>query len=240
MCDRESYSDSIQFGSATIHFEVEFRARRHIGITVKPDQRVVVAAPVEIGADLIRERVQRRAFWILRQLDHFERFRPRPTPRQYINGETFRYLGRQYRLKIVKGENPSVKLKGRYLIATTTDTKDRLVVQCLVEAWYSDHARALLHKRLDHCVANIVRFELSRPPLTVRRMSTRWGSCSKAGRILLNPELVKSPIECIDYVIVHELCHLKVMNHSAKYYRLLGSCMPDWRRRKERLETYGF
>ncbi len=97
----------------------------------------------------------------------------------------------------------------------------------------------LFHKRPDHCVANIIRFELLRPALAVRRMSTRWGSCSKAGRILLNPELVKSHIECIDYVSVHELCHLKVMSHSAKFYRLLGSWMPDWRRRKDKLEQQG-
>ncbi len=75
------------------------------------------------------------------------------------------------------------------------------------------------------------------PPLILRRLKTRWGSCSKAGRILLNTELVQAPVECIDYVIVHELCHLKVPDHSPAFHRLLNACMPDWQRRKERLEA---
>lgn len=233
---RAAVSDSVTFGSVAIPYRVEFRARKHIGITVKPDMRVIVAAPEGTSIEVVRQRVRRRAPWIIRQLDHFERFRPRPTPRQYLSGETFRYLGRQYRLKVAIGTEPSVKLLGRYLKVEVPNPKDSAEVCRHVEAWYRTHARPLFERRFDLCLAKLTRLKINRPPVVVRRMKSRWGSCSKAGRILLNSELVQAPVECIDYVIVHELCHLKIADHSPSFYRLLTNCMPDWQRRKERLE----
>lgn len=228
--------ECVYFGSAVVRFSLVFRQRKHIGITVKPDLEVVVAAPEGTPVDVVRERVQRRAPWILRQLDQFERFRPWPAPRQYLSGETHSYLGRQYRLKVVPGQTPSVKLLGRYLTVETAGTVDTGEVRRLVEEWYRVHARAMFKRRMELCREAFPEFAGLDPPLLVRRLKTRWGSCSKTGRILLNTELVKTPVECIDYVIAHEMCHLKVRDHSAEFYRLLSACVPDWQRRKERLE----
>lgn len=234
----EGNYETVLFGSATIHFKVEFRNRKHIGITVKPDLRIMVAAPDGIPIAEVRKHVQRRGPWILRQLDHFQQFRPAPTPRQYLNGETHRYLGRQYRLKVVQGKMPSTRLLGRYLCVETEQPTNNTQVRQLVEEWYLAKARITFERRLQFCLADVRGFANFNPPLLVRRLQTRWGSCSKAGRILLNTELVQAPIECIDYVIVHELCHLKVPDHSTAFYRLLSNCMPDWQRRKLKLESF--
>ncbi len=227
----------VNFGSATIRFEVEYRPRKHIGITVRPDLRVLVAVPEGTPIALVRDRVKKRAPWILRQLDYFERFRPLPTPRQYLSGETFYYLGRQYRMKLVQGGGQSVKLLGRYLQVDCTNTSDTAQVQRLVDAWYGLHARSTFERRMDTRLKKHPGLADSTPPITIRRMKSRWGSCTKAGRIMLNTELIQAPTECIDYVIVHELCHLKVPDHSLKFFRLLTRNMPDWRRRKDRLES---
>jgi predicted metal-dependent hydrolase len=229
--------ESVQFGSAVIAFTVVFRKRKHIGITVKPDMRVIVAAPEGLAVEVIRERVRKRAPWILKQLDQFGLYRPLPTPRQYLNGETHRYLGRQYRLKISEGEEATVKLRGRYLTAETPEPGNTSKNRLLVEAWYREHARTTFERRLQECLTRHPRFAPHHPPLLIRRLKTRWGSCSKAGRVLLNTELVQAPIECIDYVIVHELCHLEVPDHSLVFYRLLTQCMPDWKDRKTKLES---
>jgi predicted metal-dependent hydrolase len=232
--------ETVQFGSAPIRFTVEFRRRKHIGITVRPDLSVLVAAPEGTPLPEVRERVRRRGPWILRQIDRFQQYRPTPTPRQYLNGETHRYLGRQYRLKIVAGKQPGVRLAGRYFEVVANKPNDAAEVGQLVEGWYRAHARAIFERRLQVCLSGLRGFSGLNPPLLVRRLKTRWGSCSKAGRVLLNTELVQAPVECIDYVIVHELCHLKVPDHSPAFFRLLARCMPDWRRRKEKLESLRF
>lgn len=228
---------TVHFGSALIAFTVVFRNRKHIGITVRPDMHVVVAAPDGLPLEVIRERVRKRAPWILRQLDQFELYRPLPTPRQYLNGETHRYLGRQYRLKITEGSEGVVKLRGRYLAVETPETGNTAKTRKLVEDWYRVLARATFERRLQECLTKHPRFAPHHPPLLIRRLKTRWGSCSKAGRVLLNTELVQAPVECVDYVIVHELCHLEVPDHSAAFYRLLNQCMPDWKGRKAKLES---
>lgn len=231
--------DSVSFGSATIHFTVEFRRRKHIGITVRPDRSVHVAAPGGLELPEIRVRVRKRAPWILKQQAHFERYRPAPPPRQYLSGETHRYLGRQYRLRIVVADTAAVRLAGRYLTVDVPELADTRVVRNLVDEWYSQHARATFQRRLKVCLEALPELSKAAPPITVRRMQRRWGSCTKSGRILLNIELVQAPVECVDYVIVHELCHLKVPDHSPRFFRLLAKHMPDWQRRKARLEVLG-
>lgn len=236
---RESLQQAIRFGSAEIRFQVDYRPRKHIGITVRPDLSVVVAVPEGVSIGIVKERVRRRAPWILKQLDRFELYRPHPTPRQYLNGETHRYLGRQYRLRIVESASPSVKLKGRYLKVATVDAEDRDVIRSQVNRWYSSHARAMFERRMELALTRLPQFAAHEPKLVLRSMKTRWGSCSRTGRVLLNTELVQAPVECIDYVIVHELCHLEVPDHSSAFYNLLGRHMPDWRIRKKRLESLG-
>ena len=102
--------------------------------------------------------------------------------------------------------------------------------------WYSAHAKNLLSRRLSQYLPIFVKMKAPEPKILFRRMKKRWGSCSKNGVIMLNNELAKAPILCIDYVIVHELCHLLYPNHDRKFFRLLKRIMPDWEKRKERLE----
>ncbi len=236
----EPHRETVHFGRMPITFTVEYRARKHLGITVHPDARVMVAAPVGTEMEEIRRRVLKRAPWILKQVDAFRRFRPMPTARQYLNGETHRYLGRQYRLRISEGVPPSVKLRGRYLDVTVAELGDRDSVRKLVDGWYRDHARVTFGRRMERCFEAMKPLGISPPGMIVRRIRARWGSCSRTGNVLLNVDLVKAPLECIDYVIFHELCHLVVPEHSPAFFRLLSRFVPDWQRRKDRLEMCGF
>jgi hypothetical protein len=205
-------------------------------IAVHPDASVIVKAPAGTAADRIAGRIAKRARWIKKQLNFFQQFVPHTPPRRYVGGETHFYLGRQYRLKLKKGEQNEVKLKGPYFYVMTPDTSNRQLIKSLLDEWYKEHARSIFIKRLELCYAKANSLKVSRPKIQLRKMSKRWGSCSKAGSILLNTELVKAPLYSIDYVIMHELCHLKVHTHNSGYYKLLSKCMPDWERRKERLE----
>ena len=226
----------IRYGSRSVECELVFESRRQLKIDVHPDRRVVVHAPEGKGVDAVAERVRERAKWILKQLDYFAQFQPLPPPKQYVSGETHYYLGRQYRLKVTQDCNQTVKLVGRYLHIAVADPSDKGRVAERLQLWYRQHARRILAQRADQCFAKLRNEGVPFPEVKLRKMPTRWGSYSRPGTILLNPELIKTPLYCIEYVIMHELCHLKHPNHGRGFFRLLARCMPDWERRKSRLE----
>lgn len=223
-------------GDEQIEFRLRRSNRRTLAITVHPDLAVEVTAPRKIGMDLVKAKVQKRARWIRRQQSFFRDFLPQTPPRCYVSGETHRYLGRQYRLKIVESEKREVKLRGRFILVHTPRKRDRAQVQKLVESWYLACARERFARSLAES-ARRLGARMSEPPkLHIRRMPKRWGSWTRRGGIYLNQELVKAPASCIDYVVTHELCHAVHGNHGKAFYDLLWRVMPDWHERKARLE----
>ncbi|HBK82648.1 MAG TPA: metal-dependent hydrolase, partial [Flavobacterium sp.] len=115
------------------------------------------------------------------------------------------YLGRQYRLQIIIGKEESVKLKGKFIEVTTHDksrTKD------LLDNWYLQYARTKFHAIAAPLIDKFKKYKVEPSSIVLRNMPTRWGSCTPKGKIILNPELIKAPKGCIEYVIIHELCHL--------------------------------
>jgi predicted metal-dependent hydrolase len=230
----------LRYGSLAIPFDLRQTERATLKIDIHPDQRVEVFAPANKSLESILARVERRAGWIAKQWRFFEQYQPTQPARRFVSGETHVYLGRQYRLKVTRGPVSQVKLSGRYFWVQHSDPNDTTAIARLLEEWYVAHAMALFKARAKAWIARSRALALRDcPTLAVRAMSRRWGSCSKRGTITLNVDLVKVPLPYIDYVIVHELCHLKIHNHSPAFYRLLTRVMPDWRERKERLEGFG-
>lgn len=226
----------IVFGTESIGYEIRFLpTRRTIGIEVHPDLSVVVRAPADCALGVIHAKVSKRASWISAQLSNFQRYSPRTPSRQYLSGETHLYLGRQYRLKISAGEAASVKLSRGHLMVTMPGKAGPDRVKTLLHRWYLDHAGQVFTNVLDEWLTHFRGCE--RPRLIVRTMQSRWGSLSQAGTMTLNVNLIRAPRSCIEYVVAHELCHLKHRDHNANFFRLLGQVMPDWERRKQRLET---
>jgi len=229
---------TIQFGSAEIDFALAFTDRRSLKISVAPNRRVVVEAPATKSLGEVLERVRLRGAWIIRQIEYCRRFEPLPTPRRYVSGETHLYLGRQYRLKLIPcDDREQVKLIRGFFQVFLHDAAHHASAKRLLTRWFNTRGRAIITHRLNKCQTALHRYGVPAPTsVTFRRMEKRWGSCTKAGGILLNTELAHVPVPCIDYVVTHELCHLKHPNHSPAFYALLTQVMPDWRQRKERLE----
>ena len=223
------------FGGGFVEYQLRRSKRKTLAITVRPDASVLVTAPGGAGLEAVAARVRKRAVWIRRQQAYFTRFLPKLPPRQYVSGETHRYLGRQYRLKVVRGPDEGVKLKGRFIWVETARPERRGRVRGLVEAWYVLHARVRFRRSLAECLGRF-RGLVHEPRLLLRRMPKRWGSWTPRGSIYLNPELVLAPASCIDYVVTHELCHLAHEGHGRAFYELLRRVMPDWEERKDRLE----
>lgn len=232
---------SVSFGSKQIKFKLQFSDRRTLGISVFPDTSVVVTAPSRFVDDLdsVKAKILKRAPWILRQQLKFSTYPPKPPARQFVSGESNRYLGRQFRLKVIEGSTESVRIKNGYIEVTVPDQKDKDRIEYEVAAWYRQRARQFFGKKLGELLGHFANHAITTPSLRLRKMTMRWGSCGRNGIIYLNPELIRSPSSCIEYVIVHELCHLIHPNHDKKFYNLLKRTMPDWEKRKARLERYG-
>lgn len=228
---------SVVYGGNRIDFRVVRRRRQTLEIAVEPDASVVVAAPFDAPVEAIAEKVRKRAAWIRRQQRFFSQFMPRTPERRYVAGETHLYLGRQYRLKVVLDGRPRVEVTRGFIIVHTRERDRPEVTRRLVERWYHRQARARFAERLEASLARFPDPEAFRPNgLIVRRIAKRWGSLSPAGRLLLNRRLIEAPVDTIDYVIAHELCHMAEPHHGPAFYRLLDRVMPDWAGRKVRLE----
>ena len=219
-----------------------YTARETLAIHVHPDRRVTVEAPEHTNLVVIEARVYKRAAWILRQQQHFERSALEQPPREYVSGETHYYLGRQYRLKVLQSatRRESARMSRGRMLIYVQDTQDRDRVKQLLENWYRKQAKRVFQERLDAWYPRAARFDIDYPELAIRRMTSRWGSCTASGKITLNLKLVQLPKECIDYVIVHELAHRKHPDHSSAFYTLLDRIMPDWREHRDRLNARSY
>jgi predicted metal-dependent hydrolase len=207
-----------------------------MAITAFPDGAIRVIAPEAAPQAEVERRLRKRARWLIRQILHFEQFRPRAPERRYVGGETHLYLGRQYRLKLHKRAEEEVKLKGAFLQVSSPMHRQPHAVKRLVSSWYREKGRTRIADRFTVIAARFVKMGCQ-PPLPIfRSMPRRWGSWAPSGRISLNPDLIRVPTACIDYVITHELIHMIHPHHGQAFYELLETLMPDWRSRKQRLE----
>lgn len=228
--------DEVLWGRTKIRYHYQYKDRKTLAIHVHPDLSITVDAPRGTEIDVIRQKVKKRASWIRKSRRDFELYLPKQPQRRYINGETHRYLGRQYRLKVKKGREDSVKCYSGYFNITCQHKITPLYVRALLQAWYAQKAEQVFNKRYLECGARVQYLGIKPGPLVIREQKNRWGSCTKTGRIILNQELIKAPTECIDYVIMHELCHLKEHNHGSKFWLLLSKAMPDFEKNKLRLD----
>lgn len=228
---------AVTFGRRAIPFSLESKTRKSLRISVMPDLSVHVSAPRGFSLEKVLRKVQRRAPWIAKQIDYFASFMPKEPPRQFISGETHYYYGRQYRLKVVRSKKQDVKLKGRYIFVYSLRPESRSRTKRLVYELYHARAQQMFVVIAKRCHERLEKYGIKSPAIDVKVMKSRWGSCIHTkGRIGLNTELIKAPSHCIEYVIMHEMCHLKYPNHTSKFYNFLSMVMPDWQERKARLE----
>lgn len=232
---------TITYGDEKISFSIRFRpkperTKQRVAIHVHPDGVINVDAPEGIDASAVVAAVRRRVRWIWQHQNEYRERTRHVLPREYMSGESHFYLGKRYLLKVISHRTaaPGVKLlRGR--LEVTTQSKDAEVVRSLLDAWYRLRAEDVFKRRIAACAA-MASWIKTTPGFRLLTMRTQWGSCSPKGELLLNPHLVKARGPCADYVIFHELCHLKEHNHSKRFYELLGGLLPDWQKWKSELD----
>lgn len=229
---------NFRYGDEQLVFERIKRpqATGRILIKVHPDCRIVVSAPEDASDEAVLCAVKKRGRWIYQQLREFRQQLEHVTPRRFVSGETHYYLGKQYLLKVIEAPDQvqGVKLL-RGKLEVSVRAKNAGNVSDLLTGWYRARAKESFARRLDAVLEQAL-WVTEKPQLRILAMQTQWGSCSPHGRITLNPHLVKAPRDCIDYVILHELCHIAEHNHGERFYRLMNQVMPGWEKTKDRLD----
>ena len=227
------------YGRSTIEYSLIVEDRKNLAITVRPDKSVIVKTPLNSTKQEIQEKLLKRGQWILKQINYFDKFHPLQPEREYISGETHYYVGRQYRLRIRTNKKEKVKLKGKFFIAQTLKINEPEYIKNLMMNWYAIHAQMLIDQRMKIYAEKILGGGYGDINTRYVYLKKRWGSCDSEKGITFNIELVKTPIQCIDYVIVHEICHVIHPNHDKAFYRTMRRIIPDWQMRKEQLELFG-
>ncbi len=231
---------AIELEGESFEYELLRSDRKTVGITVTPDARLRVTAPKRIRRDRIEGVLRHKAEWILRHVHKRQILAPPDIESRWVSGESHQYLGRQYRLRIRDEYPAGVRRVGLFFEIGRASAPGPAMVEKLMKRWYLEEAKSIFALRLERLVAEIPALELDAPPpMIVRTVRTRWGSCSSNGNILMNVEAVKLPLPCIDYVLVHELCHLKHLNHGKEFWRHVTKCMPDWERWHNRIQRFG-
>lgn len=234
------------YGDETIHYDVIrkaaeslSKASRKVIIKVHPDQRVVATIPHDATREVLQKAMLKRARWIWHRIKEFASQHDYVLPREYVSGETQFYLGRRYVLKVLNqpDEVNTVKLlRGKLQVTLSNEQANRSKrVKALIDQWYLNHAKNVFNERLQNVLPKAT-WVKGMPSFRIMAMKKQWGSCSIKGNLMLNPHLVKASKECIDYVVLHELCHISEHNHSDKFWRLLAKVMPDWKEVKAKLD----
>jgi predicted metal-dependent hydrolase len=230
---------SINYGSKQISFDLSFTDRISLGIKIHPSGQVQVIAPLNAQIEDITYKVHKKAAWILKHQKGFQKYNPRTPQRKYIGGETHLYLGRQYLLNIqyTSKSEPSNYLKlSKGKMVVYTSKKNVADIQNIIDSFYKERADVIFNELLEQAKQLHKTFAKHNIKLKIKTLSKRWGSCTQLGNITLNTDLIKAPKACIEYVIIHELCHLVHFNHTKQFYTLLNRLFPYWQKWKEKLE----
>lgn len=225
------------FGSYIYDYKLNREERKTLSLTVKPDLSLFVKCPIQASDERIELFLKKKWLWMQKQLNYFNKFQRKIYKKEYISGESFFYLGRQYML-FVKEANKNVVAfaRGKINVFTRVHTYDSSYNKLLLDRWFSKRTREIFSERFNEIIK---KFDYKKvPQFDIRKMDKRWGSFLNKDKILLNPKLIGVSKACIDYVITHELCHMKYKNHDKRFYKLLEEKFPGWEKIKDKLENY--
>jgi predicted metal-dependent hydrolase len=229
---------SFEYGTTTITFDLIYKKRKTLEIGIEPPDKIYVVAPIDTPEDIVLEKVKSRANWIIKKLFSFRDMEYRHINREFVNGESFMYLGRNYSLQIIKNEevkSPEIKIyRGKFY--ATTPTTDEEIIKKAMEKWYRE-------KTLIKVETKVKYYEplLNKKPNGIRakEQKKRWASCTSKNELYFNWRCIMAPSPILDYIVLHEMCHMFYKNHSREFWNLVGTVMPDYPSRKEWLKNYG-
>jgi predicted metal-dependent hydrolase len=228
----------VEWGGVTIGYGWCHSRRRTLGMTIRPDKSVSVRVPMRTPVRDVRAFVTQRAEWILKIWKKMDAQPARPE-QGYCEGSIILFQGRGLRLVFETGTPCSLRLRDGVLLLNSPDPPSEESVRRMIEGWYGQQMLEIVRERSTACHRSMQEEGIPLPSISIRFMKTRWGSYSyRTGRITLNLSLIKAPPACLDYVIIHELCHIKVRHHGADFWRMVARYRPDYLSERRQLRQY--
>ncbi|MBU0514628.1 MAG: M48 family metallopeptidase [Proteobacteria bacterium] len=235
---------SVKLGKSVFEYGLRVgRSEKTVGIALDPEDGLLVTAPEGLGLEEIEKILLKRAPWIIEKQEHLARIAKRPQPLEFLSGEKLAYLGRRYRLKVRKdgfGDHARARFRdGMFQVSVPPGLEEgrrRELVRSALKTWHLDKARQRIPERVR---LHAPKVGVEPRDILIRNQVKRWGSCTSSGKLLYNWKIIMAPMSVVDYVVVHELCHLREPYHNNKFWRLLGSVIPNYDQRKDWLLVNG-
>ena len=211
--------------------EIKRSRRKTVAIYVYQDSRVEIRVPLLYNVNNVEPFLIKHSRWLFNRLDAKDD--NAVVPKRFVDGELHYFLGKQYPIKVNVSSKNSVVFKDDVIYIST---KSLELVERLLDRWYLEQAKRVYQEIATPLIRQMEKYNVAPKRFTIKKMKTRWGSCSRSGNISLNLHLIKLPEQCIKEVILHELCHLVHFNHSKEFYALMTAEMPDWKKWKKELK----
>lgn len=235
-------SSSIRFGKRDIHFEIyrSSKRRKTVSVIVDPDYGVSLKSPMHVDRETLNAIALDKGAWIVKKMKSHEESRYDVPEREFITGESVQYLGRNYILKIISDpllrNGGFCQIKGKHLECYVPDKRDEISSLKAIKQWYQKRAYMKIQERVTRYAEAM---SLPYGQIMIREQKKRWASCDAKGNLRFNWQIIMAPLKLVDYVVVHELTHIRVHDHSAAFWRAVGTVLPDYEDRKEKLRKLG-
>lgn len=227
---------SISYCGLRMEYQLIKKDVKNINIRITEDGEISVSAPIRVAAKVIDEYVESKAEWIFRKMGDVERRRESLPDDGFYDGKTIYYLGKEYILRLEKGRKFEVEMTDDEIIVYSREGDENLKPKYI--SWLMEKSQPIFDDSITRMMELLKEYNIEKPEFYVRNMKSRWGSCNNdKKRIGLNVQLMKADTGCIDKVVLHELIHFICFDHSKDFYDIMDKFMPDWRERKQRLET---
>jgi len=228
----------LDYGTTRLAFDVIYKDRKNMEISIEPPHKIIVIAPTGTTEEVILKKVRQKAKWLIGKLFTFKNMQTQKIMREFVSGESFMYLGRNYAMQIIVDQTikqPEVKLfRGKFVV--TASSKAEAPIKGAMEAWYREKTKEQIEERIKYYQPYLDKVPTA---IKVKEQKKRWGSCTSKNELLFNWRCAMAKAHALDYIIVHEMCHLYYKDHSKAFWELLASIMPDYEVRKEWLKNNG-
>lgn len=236
----------LMYGTTNIAFDVIFKKRKTMEIAVEPPNNITVTAPIGTTEDEILKKVESKGSWLIQKIYSFKHMNYIPIQREFVNGESFMYLGRNYSLQIEvdseldsesgsRVKKPEVKLyRGKFIVKASNKNEED--IRKAMGYWYREKAKEVIETRIKYYQRF---FNIQPTDIRIKEQKKRWGSCTSKNELLFNWRCIMAKSNALDYIVVHEMCHMYHKDHSKEFWELVASVLPDYEVRKEWMKNYG-
>lgn len=228
----------VKYGDEKIIFSIERKEVKNVNLTIRNTGEIIVTAKDNVPLQFIFDFVEKKSEWIIKHIKKFKIYRNENIiKKEFVSGESIKYLGRQYRLKVIKSSDEYVKYYRGYIYLYTNDTDNLKNKEALLNKWIDYRCSVVFENCYEKIYNMVKKYDVPHMKISIRKMKLRWGSCiDNKHMIILNKSLITAPKYCIEYVVLHELSHMIYKNHNNDFYDFLYMIMPDWKECKRILD----